>query len=161
LPRIHHDHPLADLGHHAEVVGDQDHRGPRPLLQLQHQVEDLRLDGDVERGRRLVGDQELGVAGQGHGDHHPLAHAARELVRVVAEPALGIGDAHELEHLDRALLGLGPAGALVDAHGLGDLVPMVRTGFKDVIGSWKIIAIRLPRISRIRSSGASGGPCCP
>ena len=28
-------------------------------LQLAHQVEDLRLDGDVERGGRLVGDQEL------------------------------------------------------------------------------------------------------
>ena len=26
---------------------------------------------------------------------------------------------------------------------------MVRTGFSEVIGSWKIIAIRLPRIPRI------------
>ena len=28
------------------------------LLHLQHQVEDLRLDRDVERGRRLVGDEQ-------------------------------------------------------------------------------------------------------
>ena len=31
---------------------------PVSLLELAHQVEDLRLDGDVERGGRLVGDQE-------------------------------------------------------------------------------------------------------
>ena len=58
---------------------------PSLLLELQHQVEDLRLDGDVERGGRLVGDQHLRIAGQRHGDHHALAHAARELVRIFVE----------------------------------------------------------------------------
>ena len=48
----------AGLGHDAEIVRDQDHGGAGALLQLQHQVEDLRLDGDVERGGRLVGDQQ-------------------------------------------------------------------------------------------------------
>ena len=37
---------------------------PSLLLQLQHQVEDLRLDGDVERRGRLVGDQHLRIAGR-------------------------------------------------------------------------------------------------
>ena len=32
---------------------------------------------------------------------------------------------------------------------------MVSTGFNDVIGSWKIIAMSRPRISRIRSSESS------
>jgi hypothetical protein len=50
---------------------------------------DLRLDRHVERGRRLVGDQQAGLAGQRHRDHHALAHAARELVRVVLQAALG------------------------------------------------------------------------
>jgi hypothetical protein len=50
-------------------------------LQLSHQLQHLRLHGDVERRRRLVGDQHLGAAGQRHGDHHPLAHAAGQLVR--------------------------------------------------------------------------------
>ena len=48
------------------------------------QVEDLRLDRDVERRRRLVGDQQLRLAGERHRDHRALAHAARELVRIVA-----------------------------------------------------------------------------
>ena len=47
------------LGDHAEVVGDQDDRRAELALQLAHQVEDLRLDRDVERGGRLVGDQQL------------------------------------------------------------------------------------------------------
>ena len=34
---------------------------PKSLPQLAHQVEYLRLDGDVERGRRLVGDQDFGL----------------------------------------------------------------------------------------------------
>ena len=57
--RIHHRDPVGDLGDDAEVVGDQDDRRCRSSrLQLAQQVEDLRLDRDVERGRRLVGDQQ-------------------------------------------------------------------------------------------------------
>ena len=66
------------------------------------QVEDLRLDGHVERGGRLVGDQQLGVAGEGHGDHHALAHTAGELVRVVVDALLGGRDADQLQQLDGA-----------------------------------------------------------
>ena len=89
LAAVHHGDPVGHLGHHAEVVGDQHHARAGVGLQLAHQVEDLRLDRDVERGRRLVGDEQLGLGGQRHGDHHPLRLAARELVRVRLGPALG------------------------------------------------------------------------
>ena len=46
---------------------------------------DLRLGGHVERGRRLVGDQQLGLGRQRAGDHHPLQHPARELVGIAAQ----------------------------------------------------------------------------
>jgi hypothetical protein len=52
---------------------------PRSRCNSGQQVEDLRLDGDVERGRRLVGDQQVRLAGQRDGDHHPLLHAAGKL----------------------------------------------------------------------------------
>ena len=55
-----------------------------PLAQLVEELEDLGLDRHVEGGRRLVGDEQLGLAGERHGDHDPLAHAARELVGVLA-----------------------------------------------------------------------------
>ncbi len=61
---------------------------PRSHLQAGQQVENLRLNGHVERGRRLVGDQEFRLAGQGDGDHHPLLHAAGKLEGVFAQAAL-------------------------------------------------------------------------
>ena len=65
---------------------------PSSRAQAVDEVEDLRLHGDVERGRRLVGDEQLRIAGERHGDHHALALAAGELVRIAVErPAAGSG----------------------------------------------------------------------
>ena len=59
---------------------------PRSRCRSTQQPQDLRLDGDVERGRRLVGDQQRRAAHQRHGDHHALAQAAGKLMRVLREP---------------------------------------------------------------------------
>ena len=75
---------------------------PSRDLQLLEQVKDLALDGDIERGRRFVGDQQLRVAGERHGDHDALAHAAGKLVRIGAQRACGRRNAHEVEQLDCA-----------------------------------------------------------
>ena len=47
-------------------------------------LQDLRLDRDVERRRRLVGDQQRRAADQRHGDHRALAQAAGKLERIGA-----------------------------------------------------------------------------
>jgi hypothetical protein len=84
--------------------------------------EDLRLDGHVQRGGGLVGDQQRRVAGHGQRDHHALAHAARELVRVFVQALRGGRDLHQLQHAQ----GVGQRGlavqAHVQAHRLGDLL---------------------------------------
>ena len=36
--RLHHHHAVGDLGHHAEVVGDEQHAGAAPALQLADQL---------------------------------------------------------------------------------------------------------------------------
>ena len=59
---------------------------PSFCLQILQKLQDLRLDGDVEGGGRLVGDQEIGLVGERHRDHHALTLAAGKLVRVGAEP---------------------------------------------------------------------------
>jgi hypothetical protein len=46
------------------------------------------MHGDVERGHRLVADDQLRVRGEGLGDRHPLLLAAGQLVRVVADMPL-------------------------------------------------------------------------
>ena len=86
--RVHDEDLVGDLGDDAEVVRDQDHGRVELGAQAVEQLEDLRLDRHVERRRRLVGDQDVRVARERHRDHRPLAHAARELVRVVVDARL-------------------------------------------------------------------------
>ena len=62
LARVHHGHAVGDLVHDPEVVRDQDHAHPELLAERGDQLEDLRLDRHVERGRGLVCDQQLRLA---------------------------------------------------------------------------------------------------
>ena len=119
---VHHRDLVGEFRHHAEVVGDQQDRHAGLLAQLAQQVQDLRLNGDIEGSRRLVGDQEARVAGQRHGDHHPLAHAARQAVRIVVEPLLGGGDMHATQQREGLPPGLGCGDLPVADDRLGDLV---------------------------------------
>ena len=99
---IHHRHPVGGLGDHAHVVGHQhDRRAVLPAKPLE-QRNDLRLDRDVERGRRLVGDDQPRLGGQRKRNHDPLAHAARELVRIVVKTRRGRRNTGAVEQLDRA-----------------------------------------------------------
>src|SRR6266581_4564896 len=71
-----HDHDVVgDVGDDAEVVGDHQQGGVGVLLQPQQQVQDLGLDGGVQRGGGLVGDDQLGAERDRHRDHGALAHA--------------------------------------------------------------------------------------
>ena len=92
------------------------------VAQLGEQLHDLRLGGHIQRGSRLVGNEQLRAAGERHGDHRPLAHAAADLVRVVVHAPLGLGHAHLAQHVDRAPARLGLAHVLVEQDALRDLV---------------------------------------
>ena len=82
LTAIHHQHPIGDIGHDAHIVGDKDHPHRHLLLQNGNELQNLRLDGDIQRRGWLIGYQHRRPTGERHGDHHPLAHAAGELVRI-------------------------------------------------------------------------------
>ena len=71
---VHDQHAVARLGDDRQVVGDEDQRQPELGAQLLEEAEDLRLDHDVEGGRRLVADDDGRVARERHRDHRPLAH---------------------------------------------------------------------------------------
>ncbi len=73
-------------------------------MEVLDEPHDLRLDGDVERRGRLVGDQDVGFAQQRHGDHHALAHAAGKLVRIGGELRRRVGNADPFQHGNRARL---------------------------------------------------------
>ncbi len=119
-------------------MGDVDH-GLAGLLPDAHQLglQDGAVLG-VERGERLVHQQHAGVGDESARDRAALAHAARELVRVVLAK---LGQAHELErgldpgrrflrgdaarHQAKADIGLdahpGKQAAFLEHHGIGDL----------------------------------------
>ena len=96
---------------------NEDGRGVELRLELSHELEHLRLDRHVERGRGLVGDEKLGAAGQGNGDDHALLHAAGELVRIFVGTR-----ADELEHVARSFGGLILAALVVEPDDLRDLL---------------------------------------
>ena len=75
-PILHHADPVGIATHDRQVMADQQQRQPSRRFFRRQQFQDLCLDGDVERRRRLVRDQQRGVVGQCHRDHHPLPLAA-------------------------------------------------------------------------------------
>ena len=105
----HHDDMVGDLADDTQVVADEQHAHAVALAQAADQLEDLALDRHVQRRRRLVGDQQLGLAGQRHRDHHALLLAAGELVRVARQTPLGLGHADLGEQLLGALQRRAPA----------------------------------------------------
>ena len=96
---------------------------PSSTTSCAQQRHHLGLHRDVERRRRLVGDQQRRPARQGHGDADALALPARQLVRVGAHDALRIGQADPRAQLDGEARRVAPPDAAVQAHRLGDLPP--------------------------------------
>ena len=75
----------------------------------------------LERGRRFIGNQQFRLAGQRHGDHDALAHAARQEVRKVVIPCRCRRDTYALQQPDGCLFGRVPAHKTVCHQGFGNL----------------------------------------
>ena len=120
---VHHQHPIGDIGDHAHIVGDKNHPHLHLLLQHFDELQDLRLNRHVQRRRRLVGNQHRRTAGERHGNHHALAHAAGKLMRVATQNGLRLRNAHQLQHPSGLAERFIAAQPLMQADGLGDLFP--------------------------------------
>ena len=120
---VHHQHPIGDIGDHAHIVGDENHPHLHLLLQHFDELQDLRLNRHVQRRRRLVGNQHRRTAGERHGNHHALAHAAGKLMRVATQNGLRLRNAHQLQHPSGLAERFIAAQPLMQADGLGDLFP--------------------------------------
>ena len=69
---------------------------------LVKRIHDDFLRGDVEPGRRLVGDQQFRLGRERHGNENALTHAAGKFVRKRAEAILCPVDAHLIKKLQCA-----------------------------------------------------------
>ena len=91
------DHAIGGFRDHAHIMGDHDQAHAVLGLQADEKIEDLLLDGHIQRRRRLISNQQLRIAGNGDGDHDALALAAGHLVRVGVETLFRRRNAHLLE----------------------------------------------------------------
>ena len=97
VAHMHDADVVRDVFDHRQVVGDEEVGNAHLVLQVPHQVDHLRLNGDVQRADAFIGDDQLGPEHQRPGNADALALAARELAGV-AGSHLG-GDAHLLQDL--------------------------------------------------------------
>ena len=85
---------VADLLHHAHLMGDDDHGDAQLAVDLTDKAEDLLGGAGIEGRGGLVTQQHLGIGGQRTGDGHTLLLTAGELGGI----GLGlIGQAHQLQ----------------------------------------------------------------
>lgn len=100
---VHDGDAGATFGRESEVVGDEQDGGAVIARELENEVHDHGLRGDVESGDGFVGEKQLRPAGDGERDHDALAHAAGEFEGVSVETARGIGNPNPSEQFNRAM----------------------------------------------------------
>ena len=65
FPRIHDGYSVSHRSNDRKVMGDQKHPHLTFPLSRSQVLQDLRLDGDVQRSRRFIGYQESWIKGYG------------------------------------------------------------------------------------------------
>ena len=100
-PGIHRGHAIGQLGGDGQVVGNKDHGEAELLLQPAQHLDYGALGKHIERGGRLIEDQDLRVEQQAHRDQHALAHPAAQFVRVGVDDSRWL-QLHHAEQLQRA-----------------------------------------------------------
>ena len=95
---LEHDDTIGNLRDDAHVVRDEEHRRAALALQRADQREHFRLRRHIERGGRLIGNQQARLENQRHRDHDALPLPAGELMRMARVHAFRLGQAHRLEH---------------------------------------------------------------
>ena len=121
LAVVHHAHPIGQLAHDAQIMGDKQDRQSQTCLQVLEQGQNLCLNGDIQRRGRLVGNQQVRIVGQGHGDHHPLALTAGQFMRQSIQAPRRIGQTDQLQQFQNPCPQPRPTQALVQDQGFTQL----------------------------------------
>ena len=85
---------------------DKDNTHVILFLKFFHQLQDLCLNGYIQSGCRLIGDQKLRMTDQTHGDHNPLTHTAGKLMRVLFHTFFHVVDTYFFQHLHGMFRGI-------------------------------------------------------
>ena len=99
----HNGHVVTILSNDSEIMGNDQRCCALGPYELPQQVQHLCLHRHIQPGGRFVGYHQLRLVHQGHGNHHALRHAARQLMRISAVTRLRIWNAHSAQDLNGAL----------------------------------------------------------
>ena len=122
LPGKHDRDIVRSFVHKQQVVGDQKHRCTGFAAKIPDQTDNLLLNNGIQRCGRFVCNQQRGFANQRHGDQHPLAHAARQLMRKGAEPFTPARNLNAVKHGQRGGARPDATNGPVGLKGLGELI---------------------------------------
>jgi hypothetical protein len=84
---VHNRESVAERPGKCEVMGDQEDCDVPLSAKPEQEIEDLRLDRDVEHRYWLVADQRLRLDHYRRGDRHPLSLSPRQLVGIAVQEA--------------------------------------------------------------------------
>jgi len=118
----HHTDAIGNLAHDTQIMGDEQDRHSKFGLEFFQQREDLSLDRDIESGRGLIGDQEIGIVRECHRNHDALTLPTRQLVRIAVQATFWILDTDEVKKFERASPRFGCGCALVEHQSFCDLL---------------------------------------
>ena len=79
---VHDGDHVADDSHHMEIVTDEQVGESQAFFEVEQEIDDLRLNRDIEGAGGLIRNDEIGLDTQGASDEESLTLSARELVRV-------------------------------------------------------------------------------
>ena len=151
---VHHEHLVGDQLDDGEVVRDEDIGDAGLFLQVHQQVQHLRLDRDVERRDRLVGDDHSRLEHQRARDRDALALAAREHVRIARGSARARGRPAPASR-GRARRARPAAASVLIASGSSSAWPIFLRGLRLANGFWNTICTLLPQRAPRRRVGAA------
>ena len=98
--QIHHGDAIANVLYETQIVGDEQIRQLEPILQLEHQANDLCLNRDIEGRDCFVGYDERGAERERTSDADALPLAAAEFMRETRQVRLI--ESHQVEQFTDA-----------------------------------------------------------
>src|SRR5690606_9840801 len=119
--QVHDGHAIGDMAHYAQVVADEHVSEVEVATQVHEKVENLGLDGDIQRGDGLVANEHGGLERQRARHPDSLTLPTRELMWVAL--AIARIQPHLFQQPAHVLVSFGAAHQAMDERGLANDVP--------------------------------------
>ena len=76
LSQIHHRHVVTHMAHHTQIMADEQIGQAKVFFQPCQQVQNLRLNSNIQSADRFIANLQFRVGAQGARDRNPLALTA-------------------------------------------------------------------------------------